>query len=519
MAFDERKAQRVVRFIEALRHTKGEFHGQPFHLLPWQEKIILDVFGTVRDDDPTMRQYTTAYIEIPKKNGKSELGAAIALNMLINDDEWKAEVYSCASDRQQAAIVFDVAVDMVRQSPALMKRVKIIPSTRRMIYQPTGSIYQVLSSEVATKHGLNVSACIFDELHTQPTRALYDVMTQGSGDARRQPLWFFLTTAGTDRNSICWEVHQKALDILEGRKNDPRFYPVLFGLPDEADWTSEENWYRANPSLDHTITIDKVRDAFRKAQETPADENQFRQLRLNQWVKQSVRWMPMDKWDECGGVVDPYALEGRACYAGLDLSSTSDLTALVLVFPPTSEDEPYIALPFFWLPEETLSLRVRRDHVPYDQWAKRGFIQTTEGNVVHYGFIERFICELGERYDIREIAHDRWNASMMVQTLEDDGFTMVPFGQGFKDMSPPTKELMRIVLEHKLCHGGHPVLRWNMDNAFVRTDPAGNLKLDKEKSTEKIDGVVALVMALDRAQRNLNGGSVYDERGLLTLDW
>ena len=519
MAFDERKAQRVVRFIEALRHTKGEFHGQPFHLLPWQEKIIRDVFGTVRDDDPTMRQYTTAYIEIPKKNGKSELGAAIALNMLINDDEWKAEVYSCASDRQQAAIVFDVAVDMVRQSPALMKRVKIIPSTRRMIYQPTGSIYQVLSSEVATKHGLNVSACIFDELHTQPTRALYDVMTQGSGDARRQPLWFLLTTAGTDRNSICWEVHQKALDILEGRKNDPRFYPVLFGLPDEADWTNEENWYRANPSLDHTITIDKVRDAFRKAQETPADENQFRQLRLNQWVKQSVRWMPMDKWDECGGVVDPYALEGRACYAGLDLSSTSDLTALVLVFPPTSEDEPYRVLPFFWLPEETLSLRVRRDHVPYDQWAKRGFIQTTEGNVVHYGFIERFICELGERYDIREIAHDRWNATMMVQTLEDDGFTMVPFGQGFKDMSPPTKELMRIVLEHKLCHGGHPVLRWNMDNAYVRTDPAGNLKLDKEKSTEKIDGVVALVMALDRAQRNLNGGSVYDERGLLTLDW
>ena len=517
MAFDERKAQRVVHFIEALRHTKGEFHGHPFHLLPWQEKIIRDVFGTVRDDDLSMRQYTTAYIEIPKKNGKSELGAAIALNMLINDDEWKAEVYSCASDRQQAAIVFDVAVDMVRQSPALMKRVKIIPSTRRMIYQPTGSIYQVLSSEVATKHGLNVSACIFDELHTQPTRALYDVMTQGSGDARKQPLWFLLTTAGTDRNSICWEVHQKALDILEGRKNDPRFYPVLFGLPDEADWTSEENWYRANPSLDHTITIDKVRDAFHKAQETPADENQFRQLRLNQWVKQSVRWMPMDKWDECGGVVDPYALEGRACYAGLDLSSTSDLTALVLAFPPTSEDEPYRVLPFFWLPEETLSLRVRRDHVPYDQWAKRGFIQTTEGNVVHYGFIERFICELGERYDIREIAHDRWNATMMVQTLEDDGFTMVPFGQGFKDMSPPTKELMRLVLEHRLCHGGHPVLRWNMDNAFVRTDPAGNLKLDKEKSTEKVDGAVALVMALDRAMKNQGGDSVYNHRGLLIL--
>lgn len=442
--FDERKARRVTGFIECLRHTKGEFHGKPFKLLPWQEKIIRDVFGTVRDDDPTMRQYTTAYIEIPKKQGKSELGAAIALNMLANDDEWKAEVYSCASDRQQAAIVFDVAVDMVKQSPALSKRIKIIPSMKRMVYQPTGSIYQVLSSEVATKHGLNVSACIFDELHTQPTRALYDVMTQGSGDARRQPLWFFLTTAGTDRNSICWEVHQKALDVLEGRKVDPRFYPVIFGLPDDADWTSEANWYKANPSLGHTITIDKVHDAFHKAQETPADENQFRQLRLNQWVKQSVRWMPMDKWDECGGVVDPYQLEGRACYAGLDLSSTSDLTALVLVFPPSDEDEPYTVMPFFWLPEETLSLRVRRDHVPYDQWAKRGFIHTTEGNVVHYGYIEQFICQLGERYNIREIAHDRWNATMMVQTLEDDGFTMVPFGQGFKDTATSKTRRIRI---------------------------------------------------------------------------
>ena len=257
---------------------------------------------------------------------------------------------------------------------------------------------------------------------------------------------------------------------------------------------------------------------FDKALETPADENMFRQLRLNQWVKQSIRWMPMDKWDECGGVVDPYQLEGRACYAGLDLSSTSDLTTLVLVFPPRDENEAYMVLPFFWLPEDTLALRVRRDHVMYDQWEQQGFIQTTEGNVVHYGFIEKFICELGERYNIREIAYDRWNATMMVQALEDDGFTMIPFGQGFRDMSPPTKELMRIVLEHRLNHGGHPVLRWNFDNAYVRTDPAGNLKLDKEKSTEKIDGAVALVMALDRAMKNQSSGdSVYNERGLLLL--
>ena len=516
--FDEKKARRVVRFIECLKHTKGEFHGKPFKLLPWQEKVIRDVFGTVREEDPDIRQYNQVYIEIGKKNGKSELGAALALNMLINDDEWKAEVYSCASDRQQAAIVFDVAVDMVRQNPTLSRLIKIIPSTKRMVYQPTGSIYQVLSSEVATKHGLNVSACIFDELHTQPTRALYDVMTQGSGDARRQPLWFFLTTAGTDRNSVCWEVHQKAVDILEGRKHDPRFYPVVYGLPDDADWRDEQNWYRCNPSLGYTITIDKVQDAYRKALETPADENMFRQLRLNQWVKQSIRWMPMDKWDECGAPVIPGDLDGRVCYAGLDLSSTGDLTTLVLVFPPSDESEPYQILPFFWLPEETLPLRVRRDHVMYDVWEKQGFLQTTEGNVVHYGFIEKFICELGEKYNIREIAYDRWNATQMVQNLEDDGFTMIPFGQGFRDMSPPTKKLMRLVLEHRLAHGGHPVLRWNMDNAFVRTDPAGNLKIDKQKSTEKVDGAVALVMALDRAMKNQNsGGSVYDEREMIFL--
>ena len=272
MAFDESKAQRVLSFIECLRHTKGEFHGKPFLLLPWQRQIVSDVFGTVRDEESDKRQYTQAYIEIPKKQGKSELGAALALNMLVNDDEWKAEVYSCASDRQQAGIVFDVAVDMVKQSPALTRRIKIIPSTKRMIFQPNGSIYQVLSSEVATKHGLNVSACIFDELHTQPTRKLFDVMTQGSGDARKQPLFFFLTTAGTDRASICWEVHQKAMDILEGRKRDPRFYPVVYGLADGDDWQDERNWYKANPSLDHTISIDKVRDAYQKALETPADE-------------------------------------------------------------------------------------------------------------------------------------------------------------------------------------------------------------------------------------------------------
>ena len=263
--------------------------------------------------------------------------------------------------------------------------------------------------------------------------------------------------------------------------------------------------------------MDKVKAACDSARQNPGEENSFRQLRLNQWVKQAVRWMPMEKWDACAFPVNPEDLEGRVCYGGLDLSSTSDLTAFVLVFPPEDDEEPYYILPYFWLPEETLPIRVNRDHVPYDVWERQGFIQTTEGNVVHYGYIEKYIERLGEKYNIREIAFDRWGAVQMVQNLEGMGFTVVPMGQGFASMSPPTKELMKLTLEKKLAHGGHPVLRWNMDNIFIRTDPAGNIKADKAKSTEKIDGAVATIMALDRAIRcgNDTSESVYDSRGLL----
>ncbi len=514
--FDEAKAQRAVEFIRCLKHTKGRWRGQPFDLLPWQETVIRDVFGTVKEDG--YRQYNTAYVEIPKKNGKSELAAGVALYMTCGDNEWGAEVYGCASDRQQASIVFDVAVDMVEQCPALKKRIKPVMSVKRLVYKPTNSFYQVLSAEAYTKHGLNVHAVIFDELHSQPNRELFDVMTKGSGDARTQPLFFLITTAGTDRHSVCYEQHQKAEDILNGRKIDPTFYPVIYGASDDADWTSEEVWYQANPSLGHTIDISKVRNACLSARDNPAEENIFRQLRLNQWVKQSTRWMQMEKWDACAFPVDERELLGRECYGGLDLSSSIDITAFVLVFPPRDDTEKYIFLPYFWIPEENMVRRVRRDHVPYDVWEKQGFLETTEGDVIHYGFIENFIDNLGKKFHIREIAFDRWGAVQMVQNLEGLGFTVVPFGQGFKDMSPPSKRLMELVLEKNVAHSGHPVLRWMMDNIFIRTDPAGNIKPDKEKSTEKIDGAVASIMALDRAMRNGGStGSVYDERGILSF--
>ncbi len=516
--YDKSTADYAVAFIEALSHTKGTWAGKPFELIDWQERIIRDVFGILKPNG--YRQFNTAYVEIPKKMGKSELAAAVALLLTCGDNEERAEVYGCAADRNQASIVFNVAADMVRMCPALTKRVKILDSMKRLIYQPTGSIYQVLSADVGNKHGFNTHGVVFDELHTQPNRKLYDVMTKGSGDARMQPLYFLITTAGDNQNSICWEVHQKALDIIDGRKNDPTFYPVIYGAALEDDWTDPKVWKKANPSLGITVGMDKVKAAFESARQNPAEENSFRQLRLNQWVKQAVRWMPMEKWDACAFAVDPEALRGRVCYGGLDLSSSTDITAFVLVFPPLDEDDKYTVMPFFWIPEENIDLRVRRDHVNYDVWNKQGFLQTTEGNVVHYGFIESFIEDLATKYNIREIAFDRWGAVQMTQNLENLGFTVVPFGQGFKDMSPPTKELMKLTLEQKIAHGGHPVLRWMMDNIYIRTDPAGNIKADKEKSTEKIDGAVATIMALDRAIRcgsGNSGDSVYNERGLLIL--
>lgn len=515
--YDEELADYAVNFIECLCHTKGTWAGKPFKLLDWQTQIIRDLFGTIKPNG--YRQFNTAYIEIPKKNGKSELAAAVALLLCCGDGEQRAEIYGCAADRGQATIVFDVAADMVRMCPALNKRCKILTSQKRILYTPTNSFYQVLSAEAYSKHGFNIHGVVFDELHTQPNRKLFDVMTKGSGDARMQPLYFLITTAGTDTNSICYETHQKAKDILEGRKIDPTFYPVIYGAGEGEDWTDPKVWLKSNPSLGETIGMDKVEAACESAKQNPGEENSFRQLRLNQWVKQAVRWMPMDKWDACAFPVNEEMLEGRVCYGGLDLSSTTDLTSFCLVFPPEDDDEPFYVLPYFWVPEDTLDLRVKRDHVPYDVWNRQGYLETTEGNVVHYGYIEKFIERLGERFNIRDIAFDRWGATQMSQDLENMGFTVVPMGQGFASMSPPTKELMKLTLEKKIAHGGHPVLRWNMDNIFIRTDPAGNIKADKAKSTEKIDGAIAMIMALDRAIRcgNDTSESVYDSRGLLVF--
>ena len=514
--YDKKKADRAVTFIENLCHTKGKWAGTPFWLLPWQEQLIRDIFGIVKPDGN--RQFRTAFVEICKKVGKSELAAAVALYLLYADNEPSAEVYGAAADRQQASIVFDVAKQMVEMAPALMKRSKLMGATKRIVNYSNAGYYQVLSAEVGGKHGFSVSGLVFDEIHTQPNRQLYDVLTKGSSDARQNPLHFIITTAGNDRHSIAYELHTKAVDILEGRRVDPTFYPVVYGLKDDEDWEDEANWYKVNPSLGYTVDIERLRDAYREAKQNPADEITFKWLRCNMWVSSTVAWIPDAIYMRGNEPIDMDALAGRDCYAGLDLSSTGDITALVLIFPPRDEEEKYVLLPYFWIPEETIPRRVKANSVPYDIWEKQGYIMSTEGNVIHYDFIEKFIMDLSEKYHILEIAVDRWNATHVIQNLEDNGLTMVPFGQGFASMSAPTKEFYRLLMEGKIIHGGHPVMRWMAGNVVVDTDPAGNIKVTKAKSKEKIDGIVAAIMALDRAVRHEGeSGSVYDTRGLLVF--
>jgi len=512
--FDEKHAALAVNFFEKLlRHTKGEFAGQPFELLDWQkDEIIKPLFGWKRKDNG-LRRYRTVYVEVARKNGKSSIAAGLAALLLLMDNEPGAEIYSAAADRDQARIVFNQAKAMIENSPELKKRTEIYSNT--ITVPKTRSYYRVLSADAPTKHGLNAHGVIFDELHAQPNRDLWDVLVTSTG-SRRQPIIFAMTTAGYDRESICWEIHEYARQVRERIVDDPTFLSVVYAADEDDDWLDEKVWEKANPSLDVTIKREYLRNEAKKAQNIPAYQNTFRRLHLNQWTQQETRWLDMTYWDACGEPIHEKLLEGSICYGGLDLASSSDIAAFNLCFPNQSgEPEQYIWLPFFWIPKENLMERVRKDRVPYDAWVRDGFVTATEGNVIDYGYILRDIERLGERFNIREIAFDRWGAVQISQTLEDMGFMMVGFGQGYKDMSPPMVELMRIVLDGKLRHGGNPVLRWMADNLVVSTDPAGNVKPNKAKSREKIDGITAGLMSLDRAMRHEQPKiSVYEKRGL-----
>ena len=504
--YDEKEAERAVDFFgHFLVHIKGEWAGRPLVLSPWQaDEVIRPLFGWRRPDGT--RRYRMAYIEVPRKQGKSTLAAGIGLYLTFADGEPGAEIYSAASDREQAAIVFDLAKQMVAQSPELLKRSETF---RRSIVAPaTASFYKVLSSEAYSKHGLNAHGIIFDELHTQPSRDLWDVLTTSTA-ARRQPLVVAITTAGWDRNSICWEQHEYAERVRDGIIEDPAFLPVIYNA-DGLDWQTPEAWAKASPSLGVTVQPEFLAAECKKAQEIPGYQNTFKRLYLNEWTQQAARWLDMATWDECAAE-SPDSLQGKRCFAGLDLSSTTDLSSFVLAFPSGGNVD---VLAWHWIPEETAPRRAEKDRVPFPLWIQQGHMEATEGNVVDYDVIRERINGLGKVYNIQEIAIDRWNSTQLQTQLMGDGFTVVPFGQGYSSMSAPAKELEKLVVSRSLRHGGNPVLRWMASNVAVETDAAGNVKPSKGKSTERIDGIIALCMALGRMISHQDDASPYETRGL-----
>ena len=490
-----------VRLINQLTHTKGPFAGQTFHLRKWQERIVRALFEV--DPATGLRRKRMALLMLPRKNGKSELAAALAIDGLLFDGEIGAEVYSAAADKEQASLVFNVAAQMIRNDPELLEACEIVDSQKRIIHRASGSFYRAISAEAYSKHGFNCSRLVYDELASAPSRELFDVLSTSTG-GRAQPLIIAISTAGYDRHSILFELYSHGRKVLEDPALDPAFLPVIYEAPAEADWTSEKVWRACNPALGDFRSLEEMRIACARAQEIPAQENTFRRLYLNQWTEQAARWITMTAWDACAGPpVDPASLKGRPCYVGLDLSSTTDLTAAVAVFPEGAGAEAFDVVPAFFVPAERIAARVARDRVPYDQWAREGLITATPGPVVDYEYVRRQLLEWDDRYDWRIVAYDPWNATDLIGRLEkQDGLTCVKVRQGFPSLTAPTKSLEGAILSKRIRHDGHAVLRWNMSNAAVDMDAAGNVKLSKERSTERIDGAYALVMAIDAMERH-----------------
>jgi phage terminase large subunit-like protein len=542
----KKKAQEAIDFMSGLKLTEN-FHGQYFKPVWWQEKVIRDIYGTLK---PTgYRQYTQVYLEIPKKQGKSGLVSGIGLKGLCADGEYNAEVYTCAADKGQASIIFDTSVEMLDQlfedEPELKADFNLVLSKKRIVYYPTSSFYQVLSSEAYSKHGYKPYYVLFDEIHAQPNRDLYDIMTFGSGDARKQPLFWNITTAGDDpdRQSIGWELHQTATDILLGRRQSKILYPVVFGFdPEELrlwkgweyeqlaegeygergeEWKDRRIWVAVNPSLGHTVDPEKLDEAFSEVIGKPAMEKLFQWLRLNIWVRYKLtKWFPQSQWDASAGLVIPEKLEGRECYGGLDLSSKIDISALKLLFPPNAEDKKWRSLSFFWIPLENLKERVKSDGVLYDQWMNNGFIKATKGTAIDYKSIEQFIVKLKDKYNIKGIGFDPWNAYETAQNLQEEGLTMIEVRQGYKSMSEPMKKIEALIRSKRYYHGGNPVDRWMFGNVDVKTDENENIRPIKDKKGKnRIDGIVALINAMavcvfEEREEDINP---YQERGILGL--
>ncbi len=508
--FVKEQADRVCDFFEkSLKHSKGRrFAGKYFVLEPWQRGYLRRLFGWFAPDG--LRRYTRTSAWIPRKNGKSTLAAGIALYLAFADCEPGAEVYCAASNAKQARIVFEEAKRMAMAADELAEAVE--PFKDSLFMPALGAKLEAIASKPNSQHGFNPHAAIIDEVHAIKDPELYEVLTSGSG-ARDMPMEVVISTAGHDRTSIGWEIWDYACKVRDGIIHDPEYLPLIFAADPEDDWRSEATWRKANPNLGVSITLKSFKRDFNKAANQPSRENAFRRLHLNQWTEQATRWMSMDKWDACSTKL-PKNLDGSECWLGMDLSKRTDLTALNAVFRRGDE---YSTLAYHFLPEDEIRDREKRDGVPYRLWAKQGYITLTPGNVIDYAFIRTRVLDLAQRYQVLELAHDPHGSTQLAIQLRDDGINCFDFKQDIRTMNEPTKLLEALVLTGKLRHGGNPVLRWMASNAVVIEDSTGNLKLAKNKSNGRIDGLVALVMALARGTLAEDRTSVYKKRGLTVV--
>lgn len=518
--FDRAAAQFAIDFFGFLKHSKGEWRGLPFILEPWQQFMIWCLFGWKRADG--FRRFRNAYIEVPRKNGKSTLAAGIGLYLLAADGEGGAEVYSAATKRDQAKIVWGEASEMVKMSPSLRNMITLFRSSNTLVIQPTASKFTPLGADEDSLDGLNVHGAIIDEVHAHASRKTYDALDTATG-ARRQPLLLEITTAGSDQSSLCFEHHEYSRKILEGTIEDDTQFSFIANADKGDDWTNPATWAKANPCLGVSLKIDALEDEAQKAKEMPAQQNTFRRMHLDEWTQQSTRWINLLLWDQNAGELPmatearEKALAGRAGYGGLDLSAVSDLTAWVMGFPDPNDPEALEVLCRFWCPEAKLHDTNNRYMDQYRAWAQAGYLKTTPGDAIDYGYIKQQILEDARRFKLISLNVDRlFQGYQLSQELADEGLDVFGMGQGFLSMAAPMKEFERRMLGKKLHHGGNPVLRFMADNVAVQMDPAGNLKPDKAKSQGRIDGIVAEVMMLDRAMRHEPPKrSVYESRGLV----
>jgi phage terminase large subunit-like protein len=519
---DLEEVHRRVEFFMWLRHFKGKYAGQPIRLEPWQQFIVGSSFGW-KHVETGLRRFRTAYKEVPRKNGKSIIESGLAISLAFFDNEPGAEVVCAATKKDQAQIVFGGSKTLVRQSPQLSKRIGAFKNSLHIVSKEQS--LRPLGADADTLDGLNIHGAVVDEVHAHRTRAMVDVLDTATG-AREQPFIDYITTAGFDQRSVCWQLRTYSVQVLEGLWSDETWFAFITGIDDGDDWMQESSWQKANPNYGVSVSADDLRRKVNRAMRSPEELPSFLCKHLNVWTQAAGKAVDLSRWDtpENTGPVGWLDLRDRCrskpCVVGLDLANTTDIAAAVFLFD--QPDASIAVVPFFWIPEERLRDRVRRDRVPYDVWLEMGAIEATPGPIIDYRYIQQRLNHLGkEVYVVKEIGFDPWNAVQLATDLgpDGDGFQVVMVRQGTRNLNEPTKAFLDRITAGTVRHGGHPVLRWMVSNLVLKTDPAGNVMPDKERSIEKIDGVSALVTGLFCVHRSpAPKASVYATRGAISFE-